>query len=130
LLSSAQAIADLNAQQKQGLSEWIQVASQVAQHFSAKTSASLPVVAPNCWRVRDTDWRRFHTLMAAFYEESLKNGLPYQSNGMPTDVDARRVSYDEFLRAFRQMHRLDPHPDAREVCVLCGDPLALPAVDH
>src|SRR5690606_39298279 len=34
------------------------------------------------------------------------------------------------VREFRDAHRLDPHPDAREVCVLCGGPLVLPAVDH
>lgn len=34
------------------------------------------------------------------------------------------------MREFRAAHRLDPHPDAHEVCVLCGGPFLLPAVDH
>lgn len=130
LLSSAEAIANLPLQQKQGLAQWVQAASRVAQHFSATPPADLPVEPPKGWGARSDHWRKFHALMAAFYEEGLKNGLPYQSDGMPTDVDARRVNYDQLKREFRQAHRLDPHPDAREVCVLCGGPLSLPAVDH
>jgi hypothetical protein len=130
LRSSAEEIANLPLQDKQGLTQWVQAASQVAQHFSATPPNPLPVVPHNGWRARDLHWQKFLALMSAFYDEGLKNGLPYQSNGTPTADDGLKVSYDQFLRAFRQTHRLDLHPDAREACVLCGGPLALPAVDH
>jgi hypothetical protein len=68
--------------------------------------------------------------MVVFYKEGFKKGLPYQSDGTPTNDAAQRVSYETFATEFRQLHRLDPHPDAREICVLCGGELTDPEVDH
>lgn len=65
----------------------------------------------------------------AFYEKAFRAGLPYLEDGTPTTTGG--VTYAQFVRAFRDRHRLNPHPDAREVCVLCGGPLGeTPPVDH
>lgn len=67
--------------------------------------------------------------MEAFYEKGLKAGLPYAPNGVP--VAAGGVTYANFVRSFREDHRLNPDPEAREVCVLCGGLLGnTPEVDH
>ena len=67
--------------------------------------------------------------MEAFYEKAFRAGLPYLEDGTPTTTGG--VTYAQFVRAFRDRHRLNPHPDAREVCVLCGGPLGeTPPVDH
>ncbi|MCP3142105.1 hypothetical protein [Pyxidicoccus xibeiensis] len=130
LLEDAKAIADLPAQEKQGLKQWVQAVANLSQHFTAAPPAALPIDAPNGWKKQGRQWTSFKALMVAFYEEGLRDGLPYQSNGTPTADTTLRVTYKQFEREFRQAHRLDPHPDAREVCVLCGGELKLPAVDH
>jgi len=130
LLDKAKRIADLPPAEKSGLRDWIQAVSAVAQYFGPTPPAALPVKPPNGWGVRDERWTAFKDLMVAFYEEGLRGGLPYAANGAATADAAMRVSYDQFVREFRAAHRLDPHPDAREVCVLCGGPLTIPAVDH
>ena len=41
------------------------------------------------------------------------------------------LTYAQFLQVFREAHRLNHTPGAREVCVLCGGPLGqTPEVDH
>lgn len=129
-LGRAQLIADLPASDKQGLVQWVQAMAALAQHFTQAPHAALPVLPPNNWTVQGAPWTAFKALMVAFYEQGLKSGLPYQSDGTPTNSIAPRVTYEQFVREFRQAHRLDPHPDARQVCVLCGGELKLPAVDH
>lgn len=130
LLGKARRIADLPPADKTGLHQWIQAVSVLAQHFGPTPTATLPVNPPNGWGSRDDRWAAFKALMVAFYEDGLRNGLPYAANGAPTTNAALRVRYDQFVQEFRAAHRLDPFPDAREVCVLCGGPLVLPAVDH
>lgn len=130
LLERAQHIADLPPAEKQGLKQWIQTVSTLAEHFSPAPPAPLPANPPNNWGGRNGDWMAFKALMLAFYEEGLHDGLPYQANGSPTNLTAQRVTYALFKQEFRAAHRLDPHPDAHEVCVLCGGPLLLPAIDH
>jgi hypothetical protein len=130
LLDKAKRIADLPPPEKIGLRDWIQAVSVLVQHFGPTPPAALPVCPPNGWGARDTRWAAFKALMVAFYEEGLRDGLPYTANGTPTANATQRVTYDQFVREFRAAHRLDPHPDAREVCVLCGGPLTLAAVDH
>lgn len=130
LLNQAKRIGDLQQADKDGLRPWIQAVSALAQHFGPTPPAALPVNPPNGWGSRDEHWAAFKALMVAFYEEGLRDGLPYAANGNPTADSALRVNYEQFKREFRVEHRLDPHPDAREVCVLCGGPLALPAVGH
>lgn len=130
LLDKAKRIADLPLAEKSGLQQWIHAVNTLAQHFGQTPPAALPANPPNGWGARDERWASFKALMVAFYEEGLRGGLPYAANGAATADAALRVSYDQFVREFRAAHRLDPHPDAREVCVLCGGPLVLPAVDH
>ncbi|MEW6099643.1 MAG: hypothetical protein AB1666_10705 [Pseudomonadota bacterium] len=130
LLGKARRVADLPLAEKSGLRQWIQSVSTLALHFGPTPPAALPVNPPNGWGARNDYWKAFKDLMVAFYEEGLRGGLPYAANGTPTGDVALRVSCDQFVRAFRVAHRPDPHPDAREVCVLCGGPLVLPAVDH
>ncbi|WP_221624102.1 hypothetical protein [Burkholderia stagnalis] len=67
--------------------------------------------------------------MEAFYEKGFRDGLPYLANGTPTRNGG--VTYAEFVAAFREAHRLNPNPDAYEICVLCGGHLGeTPHVDH
>ena len=129
-LERADCIANLSPTDKAGLQQWIQAVNSLAQHFGPTPPAALPANPPNGWGTQDERWTAFKALMVAFYEEGLRGGLPYAANGTPTADTVLRVNYDQFVREFRAAHRLDPHPDAREVCVLCGGPLVLPAVDH
>jgi len=74
-------------------------------------------------------WHAFKELMEAFYEKGLHAGLPFTAAGTP--VTQGGITYADFVQAFRDAHRLNPDPNAREVCVLCGGPLgAAPEVDH
>lgn len=130
LLDKAKRIADLPVPEKTGLRCWIRAVSAVAQHFGPTPPAALPVCPPNGWGALDKRWAAFKALMVAFYEEGLRDGLPYTANGTPTADAAQRMTYHGFVQAFRAAHRLDPQPDAREVCVLCGGSLTLLAVDH
>lgn len=130
LLDRAECIANLQPANKAELRQWMDAVSALAQHFGPMPPAAMPVNPPNGWGSQDECWAAFKALMVAFYEEGLRDGLPYAANGTPTADSALRVNYAQFVREFRAAHRLDPHPDAREVCVLCGGPLALPAVDH
>lgn len=131
-LDCAKTVAKLPTNEKLNLAQWVQEVANFAQLFNdLPTVALLPTPRPNSWSARSAPWGAFKALMIAFYEEGLrKKGLPYQSNGTPTNDATRRVTYEQFTRNFRQEHRLDPHPDAREVCVLCGGELKQPAVDH
>lgn len=130
LLKKAQHIADLPLPEKQGLAQWITDVGTLAQLFETTPPGPLPMAPPNGWGGRHARWVAFKELMVAFYEEGLREGLPYQANGAPTADRAQQVTREQFVREFCVAHRLDPHPDAREVCVLCGGPLVLPAVDH
>lgn len=130
LLTYAQTISNLPAHEKQGLAQWMQAVSSLPLHFSEAPPAALPVVPPNQWTARGASWSAFKSLMVAFYEDGLRDGLPYQSNGTPTNNIALRVTHQQFTHEFRQVHRLDPHPDARDVCVLCGGEVKQPDVDH
>jgi hypothetical protein len=130
LLDAAKLLADLPTREKLGLAHWVQAVAKVADHFTAAPPANLRVGPPNDWKARSRPWQAFQSVMAAFYEEGLKKGLPYQSDGTPTTDAAQQVSYETFATEFRRLHRLDPHPYAREVCVLCGGELTGPQVDH
>lgn len=104
---------------------WIQTVSALATQFQP---------APNLWPINRpaisaSNWEAFKTLIEAFYEKGLRSGLPYQPDGTPTAADG--VKYADYLKAFRDVHRLNPDLDAQEVCVLCGGPLGqTPEVDH
>jgi hypothetical protein len=129
-LARAQAVANLDVNQKQGLANWVGAVANVAQHFLQTPPNALPFTPPNAWSARGSEWGGFKTLLLGFYDPGLRQSLPYQSNGTPTINPDLQVSYQDFVREFRQAHRLDPHPDAREICVLCSGELCVPAVDH
>lgn len=131
LLDRARAVADLPGSEKQGLAAWIRAVVDIAQHFSAQPPAALPCRPPNAWTARGSKWTSFRTLMVSFYEIGLKEmGVPYRCDGAPTGTASERVDYEDFVAEFRLRHRLDPHPDAYEVCVLCGGLLNRSHVDH
>jgi hypothetical protein len=125
LLSRAQTVAAMLPAQKADLANWIQTVSALAIQFQ-------PAPTPwpiNCPIKTESDWKAFKVLMEAFYEKGFRSGLPYLSNGTP--VATGGVNYADYVRAFREAHRLHSFPDAREVCVLCGGPLGdTPHVDH
>lgn len=129
-LDRAQAVAEFTHAEKQGLANWVQVVSTLAQHFGPQPPVALPLPPPNNWKRSDPSWASFKDLMLAFYEPGLQDGLPYQDDGTPTTDSSSRVTYKRFVETFRMAHRLDPRPEAREICVLCGGELRLPAVDH
>lgn len=130
LLQRAQSIVNLGQAEKQGLTNWINAVANIAQHFGPTPPPALLTLLPNGWRSRNASWSAFKTLLVAFYERGFRDGLPYRANGTPTDEAAERVTYDQFVTEFRAAHKLDPHPDAREICVLCGGELGKTEVDH
>lgn len=125
LLQRAEILAAMSAVDKKCLRDWANTVSDVASQFVPKPPV-WPVERP---AIPEKSWKAFKELMEAFYEKGLRSGLPYADDGTPTATNG--VSYSQFVQAFREAHRLNPHPDAREVCVLCGGPLGqTPEVDH
>jgi len=125
LLERARVLADMNVADKLALLAWGQAVAGLTAQFQPNPPAwpvQEPAIPPATWLV-------FKGLMEAFYEKGLKAGLPYAGDGSP--VGNGGVSYADFVQAFRDAHRLNPDPNAREVCALCGGPLgATPQVDH
>lgn len=125
LLSRAQAVAAMPAAQKASLAAWIQTVSALATQFQ-------PVPTPwpiSCPVASKSDWIAFKELFEFFYKKGFDSSLPYLPNGTPTAAGG--VNYADYVLAFRNTHRLNPDPHAREVCVLCGGPLGdTPQVDH
>ncbi|MBK6744669.1 MAG: hypothetical protein IPG66_17600 [Hydrogenophilales bacterium] len=125
LLERARVLAAMTHAEKTALLAWGQSVAALAAQFQPNPPpwpARPPAIPPVAWRA-------LKELMEAFYEKGLKTGLPYAPDGAP--VAAGGVSYADFVRAFREAHRLNPDPKAREVCVLCGGPLgSMPEVDH
>jgi hypothetical protein len=125
LLTHAQTLAGMSAQEKAALHVWVQTVSALSAQFQPAPEA-WPVAMP---AIAEPAWKAFKTLMEGFYEKGLRSGLPYRADGTP--VAAGGVGYADFVQAFRDTHRLNPDPAAREVCVLCGGPLGqTPEVDH
>jgi hypothetical protein len=126
LLSLAQTVAAMPAPQKVALTTWVQIVSDLPAQFQAVPTAIFPICRP---LANDVDWKAFKALMEAFYEKGFRSGLPYFADGTPTAAGG--VDYAEYVSAFRETHRLNLDPGAREVCVLCGGPLGdTPHVDH
>jgi hypothetical protein len=127
LLDRAKIVASLSAQSKVVLSTCIQEVSALPAQFQP---------APGNWPaerplISAQSWNAFKALMQAFYKKGLNSGsgLPYLPDGTP--VAEGGVTYSAFVQGFRDTHRLNPDPNAREVCVLCGGPLGeSPEVDH
>lgn len=121
-LKQAKIIAGMSEPEKTALLGWSNSVVAVAAQFLPTPPAwpIAPVIAAPAWAA-------FKGLMEAFYELGLKSELPYLANGTP--VAANGVSYASFVVAFRNAHR--PHPDALDLCVLCGGELGdTPEVDH
>lgn len=125
LLNRAQTVAAMSPAQKMALRVWIQTVSALATQFQP-APLQWPLTRPVASK---SDWTAFKELFEFFYKKGLKSGLPYLPNGTPTAAGG--VNYADYVLAFRNTHRLNPDPDAREVCVLCGGPLGdTPQVDH
>jgi len=125
LLIYAQSIAGLSPVEKAALHTWLTIVSDLPKQFQPDPSqgwlAARPGIAPAAWTA-------FKSLMEAFCEKGFRSGLPYRADGTP--VASGGVNYKDFVKAFRDQHRLDPNPEAREICVLCGGLLEDIEVDH
>jgi len=125
LLDRALVLVAMPAAQKTALNAWVQSVSALAPQFQP-APAAWPVTCPLADKA---NWAAFRTLMEAFYDKGFRSGLPYLANGTP--IAAGGVTYAQFVQAFRDKHRLNTNPHAREVCVLCGGLLGdTPHVDH
>lgn len=124
-LNQTKIIAGMPPDEKNALLAWSNSVVAVADQFQPIHSAwptALPAVSAAAWAA-------FKGLMTAFYERGFQSGLPYKLDGTP--VAAGGVCYADYVKAFRDAHRLSTDPNAREVCVLCGGPLGqTPEVDH
>lgn len=124
-LNQAKLIAAMLPKEKNALLVWSDSVVAVADQFQPVHSVwptVLPIISTGAWAA-------FKGLMTAFYEQGLKSGLPYKPDG--TLVATGGVCYADYVKAFRDAHRLNPDLNAREVCVLCGGPLGqTPEVDH
>ncbi len=125
LLEKAKILADMLDPDKKRLRDWANAVSNVSSQFGANPPV-WPVARPD---IPKEAWAAFKELMEAFYEKGLRSGLPYTDDGTP--ITKGGVNYVHFVMTFRENHRLNKNPDAREVCVLCGGPLGqVPEVDH
>lgn len=124
-LEQAKIIAAMEPGEKQALLTWIDTVVALDDQFQSVPSP-WPTAVP---AIPAASWTAFKNLMQAFYERGLKSGLPYRPDGTP--VAGSGVCYADYVKAFRDAHRLNPDSDAQEVCVLCGGPLGqTPEVDH
>ena len=127
LLERAQALAAMPVNEKVELTSWCQTVSAIAGQFQPNPPA-WPQTKP---AIHVTAWNAFKELMEAFYEKGLNstNGIPYLADGTPTAGSG--VTYAQFVQEFRDAHRLNLTPGAREICVLCGGSHGdTPHVDH
>jgi len=125
LLERAQFLAAMSTADKMLLNTWANTVINLAMQFQSNPPV-WPVAPP---AISDEAWKAFKELMEAFYKKAFRSGLPYLTDGTP--VANGGVNYAQFVDAFRNAHRLNPDPNAREVCVVCGGPLGqTPEVDH
>jgi hypothetical protein len=125
LIERARALTEMSPIEKRKLLNWVQIVSEIAAQFTPNPP-QWPQAPP---AIPSMAWKAFKELMEAFYTKGLRDGLPYDPDGNP--VANGGVRYSGFLQVFRETHRLNQHPDAREVCVLCGGRLGeTPEVDH
>ncbi|GIC06124.1 hypothetical protein VCSRO97_3368 [Vibrio cholerae] len=124
LIERAQTVANMSAHSKTQLTDWINSVSALPSQFLAA-----PLPWPITQPVPAIEWTAFRELFEAFYEKGFRSGLPFLENGSPTVVGG--VTYANYVESFRNIHRMTPHPDAYEICVLCGNDLGdKPEVDH
>jgi len=124
-LNQAKLIAGMQPSEKSALLDWANTVIAVANQFQP-AHLPWPTALP---AIPAASWAAVKNLMEAFYERGLKSGLPYKPDGTPVAVGG--VCYADYVKAFRDAHRLNTAPYAQEVCVLCGGPLGqTPEVDH
>ncbi len=124
LLDRAQLVASMSIQNKTQLTDWVASVSALPNQFQAP-----PMPWPITRPVPKKEWMAFKELLEAFYEKGFRSGLPFLENGTPTVAGG--VTYENYVDDFRKTHRINRHPDAYEICVLCGDRLGdTPHVDH
>lgn len=124
LLMRAQTIANMSVHSKAQLTDWINSVSALPSQFLA-APLPWPITRP----APAIEWTAFRELFEAFYEKGFRSGLPFLENGSPTVVGG--VTYANYVENFRNINRINPHPDAYEICVLCGNDLGnKPEVDH
>jgi hypothetical protein len=125
LLARAETLAAMPAADKAVLQAWVNAVGNLPSQFQPHPPI-WPIASP---AIPKQAWAAFKELMEAFYEKGFRSGLPYLADGTPTAKGG--VSYSQLVQAFREAHRQNPSPKAREVCVLCGGPLGeTPQVDH
>lgn len=126
-LKRSQHLADLPADIKNKLQDWIVLSTNISKYFDlTPTGKLIPVALP----LDDTDWKNFKDLMEAFYLKGLKEGLAYLPNGTPTDNKKKGLNYKTFRSNFITLHKIDKHEFAREVCVICNGELRNASIDH
>ncbi|TOJ24053.1 hypothetical protein [Vibrio parahaemolyticus] len=124
LLERAQIVANMSVQNKAVLTNWINSVALLTNQFSA-----VPGPWPTTKPIPEAEWKAFKVLLEAFYEKGFRSGLPFLPNGAPTVTGG--VTYAKYVKDFRDAHRINAHPEAYEICVLCGDRLGdTPHVDH
>ncbi|MBO1271130.1 hypothetical protein J3L11_05630 [Shewanella sp. 4t3-1-2LB] len=124
LLERAQIVANMSGQNKAALTNWVNSVALLTNQFSA-----VPGLWPTTKPIPEAEWKAFKVLLEAFYEKGFRSGLPFLPNGAPTVTGG--VTYAKYVKDFRDAHRINPHSDAYEICVLCGDRLGdTPHVDH
>ncbi|OEF72403.1 hypothetical protein [Vibrio tasmaniensis] len=130
LLERARSVANMSVQNKTTLTNWINSVVLLQNQFSVvPVPVPVPVPWPTTRPIPITEWKAFKVLLEAFYEKGFRSGLPFLHDGTPT-VE-RGVTYANYVENFRTTHRINQHPDAYEICVLCGDRLGdTPHVDH
>ena len=106
LLARAQTLAAMPKADKILLQEWVNVISDLERQFQPSPPA-WPVASP---AISNVAWKAFRELMEAFFEKGLKgtNGIPYLPNGTPSAFGG--VTYAQFVKAFRDAHRLRAYP--------------------
>jgi hypothetical protein len=130
LLSRAETVASLSAQEKAALRAWVSAFADIKLQFEPNPPNALPIARPVGKNSRDPKWNDLKVLLVSFYEVGLKIGLPYKEDGTATADQAERVTGELFLDQFRDAHRTVQDKKAREVCVLCGGELIQPQTDH
>ena len=114
--SRCETLANLPAGEKDRVIAWLRDAGNVASQFEAEPPG-WPVNAP----LERLAWSSLRTLLIAFYEIGLGEGLPFNPAGQPTRTEG--LKRERFVAAFKR-------ESAEWVCVLCQGPADGLQVDH
>ncbi len=114
--SSCEVLANLSAEHKDFVIAWLRDSGNVTSQFNAA-----PPVWPKNPPLKSPAWNSLRTLLIAFYEIGLGEGLPFNPAGQPTRTEG--LKRDRFVAAFKS-------ESAEWVCVLCQGPANGLQVDH